>query len=61
MIVKGLPFSQCCTGFLSMGIKVEQVRKREGNEVFKPTFVGKAGKETLARRDCLSPLSGPVP
>ena len=44
-----------------MGIKVKHVRKREGNEVFKPTFVGKAGKETLARRDCLSPWSGALP
>ena len=60
MVVK-LPFSQYCSGCFSTGIKDEHVCKKEGIKVFKPTFVGKAGSETLARRDCLSPWSGTMP
>ena len=36
-------FSQYCSGLLSTDIEDEHVCKREGNVVFKPTFVGKAG------------------
>lgn len=56
MVVECSPFSQYCSGFLTIGIKVKHVRKREGNEVFKPTFVGKAGKRNAGTARLSQPL-----